>query len=73
MTSQMRKTAFSVLLGALMVCFVFAACNNKKDKKDDTPKEDTTKVDMPPPPPPMDDTAGMDKDTADTRPVKPGE
>ena len=71
MIHQMRKTAYSVILGALMISFVFAACNSKKDKKDDAPTEDTTKVE--PVPAPMPDTTQMDKDTADTRPVKPGE
>ena len=70
MIQQIRKTAYSVILGALMVSFVFAACNSKKDKKDDAPTEDTTtKVE----PAPMPDTTKMDTDTADTRPVKPGE
>ena len=73
MTSQAKKTAYRLLLGAFMFSLVAGACNNKKDKKEDTPKEDTVKVDSMPPPPPKDDTAGMDKDTADTRPVKPGE
>lgn len=57
-----------------MFSLVAVACNNKKDKKDDAPKEDTTKA-APVPMPPI-DTAGMDKDTGDVRPidpVKPGE
>jgi hypothetical protein len=72
MTSQTKRTAYRLLMGAFMLSLVTVACNNKKDKKVEVTTEDTTKVDTTPPPPPM-DTAGMDKDTADTRPVKPGE
>jgi len=72
MTNQIKKTALRLFFGALMVSFVFAACNNKKDKKDDAPKGDTTTV----VPPPQIDTSGMDKDTSEVRPIdpnKPGE
>ncbi|HUR66325.1 MAG TPA: hypothetical protein VMZ03_08220 [Chitinophagaceae bacterium] len=72
MTSHTHKTVYRLFLGALMLSFVIA-CNSKKDKKVDTATADTVKVDSTPPPPPMKDTMGMDKDTADTRPVKPGE
>lgn len=71
MNSQIKKTAYRLLLGAFLFSFV-VACNSKKDKKEEPPKEDTTKVETPPPAP-MPDTTKMDKDTADTRPVKPGE
>lgn len=68
----MRKNLSKIFLGVFMLSFI-VACGDNKDKKADAPKDDTaTKVEAPPPMPP--DTAQvMDKDTADTRPVKPGE
>jgi hypothetical protein len=72
MTSKARQTIFRLFLGTFLLVFVATACNNKKDKKEEPVKEDTVKVE-PAPMPPVEDTTMMDKDTADTRPVKPGE
>jgi hypothetical protein len=71
MTSQTKKTIYSLLLGAFMLSFAVVACNNKgKDKKEEAPA-DTTKVEEVAPPPPPVDTTKMD--TVDTRPVKPAD
>lgn len=67
----MRKNFGKILTGFIMLAVVAVACNNKKEKKEDPPKEDTTTV--APVAPVQIDTTQMDKDTADTRPVKPGE
>ncbi len=77
MTNQLRKTAYRLAIGALLVSFV--ACNDSKTKETKEVTDTTsTKMDnTTPPPPPMDTTKVMDttkkKDTADTRPVKPGD
>lgn len=72
MTSQIKKTALRLLLGAAFLSFVVAACNNKKDKKEEPKGGDTTTVTAPPAPMPANDT--MPKgDSLDDKPVKPGE
>ncbi|HUR66326.1 MAG TPA: hypothetical protein VMZ03_08225 [Chitinophagaceae bacterium] len=70
MSSSAKKTAFRFLLAAFMLSLVAVACNNKKDKKEETTKLDTTKIDQGPLPP-VKDTSGMDRDTADVRPIAP--
>lgn len=70
MTTTIRKNFSKILLALFLLSFVAVACKNKKDKKEETPAADTTKVEAMPP---ATDTTAMDKDTADTRPVMPGE
>ena len=70
MTSSAKKIASRFLLAAFMLSLVATACNSKKEKKEETTKGDTTKIE-PVPLPPAKDTTGMDKDTADTRPITP--
>ncbi len=79
MTNQLRKTAYRFALGAMLVSFSVASCNDSKTKETKEVTDTTsTKIDnTTPPPPPMDTTmtgdTTMKKDTADTRPVKPGD
>ena len=79
MTNQLRKTAYRLALGVMLVSFTGVACNDSKTKETKEVTDTTsTKMDNTvPPPPPMDTTAMKDttkkKDTADTRPVKPGD
>ena len=73
MTTRANQTALRFMLAAFLLVTVAVSCNNKKDKKEETKKEDTVKVEPAPMPPVQNDTTMMDKDTADTRPVKPGE
>lgn len=69
MASQLKKTAYKIILGVFMASFIVASCNNDGKEKKDDKMEDTTKVEQTPPPPI--DTTKMD--TADTRPVKTGD
>jgi large-conductance mechanosensitive channel len=63
----MIKTASKFVIAALMFSFTVIACNNeKKEDEKKEPVQDTTTVAPAPA-----DTTQMDKDTADTRPVKP--
>ena len=46
MSFKMPKHAYQILLGALMLTFTVAACNNKGDeKKEPEMKMDSTKMD----------------------------
>lgn len=72
MTSQIKKTAFRFLLGAMLLSFAVVACNNKKDKKEEPSGPDTTKVVAPPAQTP-DSTGKNTGDTLNDKPVKPGE
>lgn len=69
MTSSIKLTAYRFLLGALLLSFAVASCNNKKDKKEDTPTEEVKTE----PAPSGGDSVTQPVDTLDTRPVKPGE
>lgn len=69
MATQLKPTAYRFLLGVLLFTFVAASCNNKKEKEE--PAQENTEQKVDPPPPPAQDTMKMD--TADTRPVKPGD
>ena len=65
----MPKTALKVIIAALMFSFTVVACNNnKKEEEKKEPVPDTTTVAPAPMPA---DTTKMDKDTAETRDVKP--
>lgn len=70
MTNQIKKTAYRLLLGVMLLSFTVAACNNKKEKKEEPATTDTLKP-APPPVQPI-DTTGK-KDSLDDKPVKPGE
>lgn len=75
MTSQIKKTAYRLLLGVLLISFTVASCNNKKDKKEEPATGDTLKPATTEPtttPTQTPDSTGK-VDTLGDKPVKPGE
>lgn len=73
MTSQIKKTAYRLLLGVMLLSFTVASCNNKKEKKEEPSTTDTLKPAPEPAPVQPIDTTGKKKDSLDDKPVKPGE
>lgn len=72
MTPQTNKTASRLLLTALAVAFLFAACKGKGEKKEEPPKDTATVQPAEPQPvQPGPDTARTMPAPADTAKQKP--
>ena len=74
MTFKMPKPVYQILLGALMLTFVAAACDNKKGGKEKEATEDSIKV-KPVDPGTNEPVDPGNKPTGDTikkKPVDPG-
>lgn len=65
-----KKTAYSVILGSLLVASSIVACNSKSSEKKDTATDTTQKMEQTTQP--KTDTSAPKMDTAATRPVKEG-
>jgi hypothetical protein len=73
MTSQIKNYFLKTLLGVFMISSFVVACNNSGEKKDEGKAKDTTKTETVTPPASTSDSTKKGGDSADTRPVKPGE